>query len=81
MHYMGAEHTMGTLATAADAAFDARDVLPLLEPLTRDRVPGHLLHSRAISVCFPGLGLLADSVASRWRASRRRLHYVRERVY
>ena len=64
---------MGTLATAAVAAFDARDVLPLLVPLTLDRVPGHLLHKRAISFCFPGLGEEADNDASRWSASRRSL--------
>ena len=68
-------HTMGTRATAAVAALDARDVLPLLVPLTLDRVPGHLLHSRAISFCFPGFEELADSVASRCSASRRSLWY------
>jgi hypothetical protein len=67
---------MGTRATAADAAFEARDVLPLLVPLILERVPGHLLHRRAMSVCFPGLVELADSVARRWSASRRSLRTI-----
>ena len=64
---------MGTRATAADVALEARDVLPLLAPLTRARVPGHLLHNRATSFCLPGLGVLAERVASRCSASRRSL--------
>lgn len=66
--------TIGTLA-AAEAAMEVLEVLPLLlAPLALDRVPGHLLHSREISPCFPPCGgELAESTARRSSASRRSL--------
>lgn len=64
---------MGTRATAG-VPFEARETLPFVLPLIRDRIPGHRLHSLAMSACFPADGgELAARVANFASASRRRL--------
>jgi hypothetical protein len=65
--------TIGTRATAA-VPIEVRETLPFVLPLTLERVPGHLLHSLAMSACLPAdWGELAARVANLASASRRRL--------